>query len=471
MANKDLNLMAHLMRRAGFGAPHEELETRVAKGYEATVDELLDPDSHGIPPFHDGILYRHFQGFQNPGNQLNMQANWLYRMINTPRPLEEKMALFWHQIFATGNSKVDNGNQMLAQIEMFRQHGLGSYHRLLLEVSKNPTMIFWLDNNENHRDAPNENWGRELLELFSMGQGNYTEEDVKECARAFTGWTIARGLPKSPYGRFLWKFEYKSEDHDEEEKVFLGHRGRFNGEDIIDIIVRHPATARFIARHLYNFFVADEVQVPSWQDVPPRDPDAINSISDALVTSGYDLRSTLRILFNSNFFKDHGVWFNKVKSPAELVSCTMRITGDHREPKPGITLISQECGFQGQTLMDPPSVEGWHTGAEWIDSGSLLRRINFLGDRMGDTSLPGVKAIIERLSGIAPMSAEALVDGCLDLIGPVEVKSQTREEFIDHVSSEGSIPSGDTAEEKTAFALKVRETLQLICSARECQFG
>ena len=200
--DKDIGLMAHLMRRAGFGASREELEARVAKGYEATVEELLEPESHGVPPFHEGILFRHFHGFRNPGNPLNMQANWMYRMINTPRPLEEKMVLFWHQVFATGYSKVDNGNQMLAQIETFRRLALGNYRDILVELSKDPAMIFWLDNNENHKHAPNENWGRELLELFSMGQGNYSEEDVKECARAFTGWTISPKLPRMPYGRF-----------------------------------------------------------------------------------------------------------------------------------------------------------------------------------------------------------------------------------------------------------------------------
>ena len=164
-------------------------------------------------------------------------------------------------------------------------------------------MIFWLDNNENHRDAPNENWGRELLELFSMGVGNYTEKDVYECSRAFTGWTIAPKIPRLPLGRFPWEFQYKPEDHDDTEKVFLGHRGRFDGEDIIDIIVRQPATARFIARQLYNFFVADEPQVPAWQDTPPRDPAAVNIIGDAFVSSGHDVRSTLRVLFNSDFFK------------------------------------------------------------------------------------------------------------------------------------------------------------------------
>jgi len=182
MAHKDdLALMAHLMRRAGFGATRDELERYVAQGYEATVADLLDPaerrPDEKADPF--ALVIRYHPNCLLPGGVPTLgQANWMYHMVNTKRPLEEKMALFWHHIFATGNSKVDNCDQLLEQIEMFRQHGLGNYKQMLVELSKNPAMIFWLDNNENHSYAVNENWGRELLELFSMGVGNYTEVDV-----------------------------------------------------------------------------------------------------------------------------------------------------------------------------------------------------------------------------------------------------------------------------------------------------
>ena len=198
---EDIALMAHLMRRAGFGASRAELDARVARGYEATVEELLEPDSHGIPENDEDLLFRHAPGTMLPGGvPLPGQANYIWQMINTRRPLEEKMALFWHHVFATGNSKVDNCDQLLAQINMFRRRGMGSYRELLVELAKNPAMIFWLDNNQNHKDQPNENWGRELLELFSMGVGNYTEQDVFECSRAFTGWTIAPKIPRLPLG-------------------------------------------------------------------------------------------------------------------------------------------------------------------------------------------------------------------------------------------------------------------------------
>jgi uncharacterized protein (DUF1800 family) len=154
---------------------------------------------------------------------------------------------------------------------MYRRCGLGSFKDLLIEVSRDPAMVYYLDNCLSHKGAINENYGRELLELFSMGVGkdgqfNYTEDDGKECSRAFTGWTFSPNIPRNAYGRYNWGFEYREEDHDDGEKTFLGYAGNFNGEDIIEIICRQPATARFLSRHLYNFFVADDAQVPSWMD-------------------------------------------------------------------------------------------------------------------------------------------------------------------------------------------------------------
>ena len=159
MPNRDeMALMAHLMRRAGFGATREELEARVAKGYEATVEELLHPDEQ--PPIDEELLYRYFPGYEAAGALPTNQADWIYRMINTKRPLEEKLTLFWHQLFATGSSKLDNPPEMTRQIAMLRKYGLGSFRDLLVELAKSPAMIYWLDNNGNHKGAINENWGR-----------------------------------------------------------------------------------------------------------------------------------------------------------------------------------------------------------------------------------------------------------------------------------------------------------------------
>jgi uncharacterized protein (DUF1800 family) len=468
MAEKDIALMAHLMRRAGFGATFEELEARAAKGYEATVEELLNPEKQPEVPMD--LLQRHFIDWKPINGLETNQTHWTYRMVNSPRQLEEKICLFWHGIFCVGNSKCNHGRQILLQLNKFRAHGLGSFPKLLMQLASDPAMVYYLDNQLSHKDAINENWGRELLELFSMGVGmdghpNYSEDDVKECARAFTGWTIGNAIPRYPYGRYEAMFLYNQYDHDEDEKTFLGEKGRFNGGDIIDIIAKQPATARFISRHLYNFFVADEPQVPAWQNTPPRDPQAIKMLEEEYFRSGYEIRSMLRVLFNSDFFKN--ARFAKVKSPAEVVAGTLRLTGDYSRPKPGLYPIADEIRYMGQDLLNPPTVEGWHTGKEWIDSGTLVERVNFTAGEMGRTDTPGIRAIIDRLGSEGPtISAERLVDGCLEMIGGYQLTEENHSLLLDHAQKKGALRTG--TEE---FAQSVGQTLRLIVSTQEYQFN
>ena len=471
-STEEISLISHLMRRAGFGADRDQLEALAAKGYAVVVEELLNPEAQ--PPFDDDLAYRYFPYFRIGTAIQSQQAHWMLRMISTHRPLEEKLTLFWHHVFATGFSKVDNAPDMNYQLAMLREYGLGDFRTLLVKLSQDPAMIFWLDNCENHKGAPNENYGRELLELFSMGVGmdgldNYTEDDVKECARAFTGWTIAPGIPRYPYGEFLREFVYVPSDHDDSPKTFLGNRGRFNGEDIIDIICRQPATSRFICRHLYNFFVADEPQVPAWPTTPPQEPEALGMLEDEYFRSNFDIRSVLRVLFNSDFFKD--ARFQKVKSPAELVAGVMRLVDDYTAPKPRVHEIAGACGYMGQELLNPPTVEGWHTGREWIDSGALVERINFASNQVGDLGKPGVQRIADRLASRGPaMTAEELVDGCLELTGFVPVSSQRKQELITHVAAGGEVHCGSPAE-REVFDQRVARLLQLVVSSREFQFA
>jgi hypothetical protein len=465
--NNDIALMAHLMRRAGFGASRDELEARVAKGYDATVEELINYESQ--PPVDPYTLLRHQPAALLPGGQPPMgNVNYMYYLVNTKRPLQEKMALFWHHVFATGNAKVDNYDQLLEQINMFREQGMGNYRDLLLAIAKNPTMIFWLDNNQNHGTAVNENWGRELLELFSLGAGNYTEKDVREASRAFTGWTFETKIPRLPYGRFPWKFEYRPEDHDDGVKEFLGHKGNFNGEDIINIVVQQPACARFICRHLYNFFVADEPQVPAWNIEPPRDPEAVETLMAVFRKSNFEMKPVLRTLFKSDFFKK--ARNQHLKSPAEVVAGTLRLVGGYELPRPGYGELSMQPAYMGQDLLNPPSVEGWHTGREWINSGSLMARINFVASQIGDPSLPGVRAIIERIKAKGNLGPEQLVDQCLDLLGPVEVGGDTKQELNDQAKKWGELRWDNDADEKSSTQ-HIAELLQLIVATREYQFA
>ncbi len=465
--SEDRALIAHLVRRAGFGATPQELDEYEEMGYETLVERLLTPsDPENIPD--DLIFRRHVDLHAMQGHNA---AYWAYRLISTRSPLEEKIALFWHGVFATGENKLNNLGTLTNQIDMFRRRGLGKFDDLLIELSKDPAMIIWLDNHTNHKDSINENYGREILELFSMGVGNYTEDDIKECARAFTGWTVKNGEYMAmmatkdsiwPYGRIFWHHEYRLGDHDTGQKSFLGEYGPFDGSDVVSIICRQPATARFVARHLYNFFVADEVPVPQWSDTPPRDPDAIDFLAEAYFRHDHDIRSVLRDLFTSDFFAQ--AQFERVKSPAEVVIGTLRRTGEFRMPdgaENGIFTVMEESGFMGQKLLDPPSVEGWHTGEEWITSGSLVDRVNFAAQRMSDASNPGVRDMANRVSAAAS-TPEELVDASLDALGPMNAADDTRALLIELASAGMGVDGGVTQE-------LILDIFKLIASTREYQ--
>ena len=471
MSSADLTLMAHLLRRAGFGATRDELEAYVARGYEATVEELLHP---GDPQSLPGDVIRRYHVDQSELRHVASAATyWLYRMVTTRSPLEEKITLFWHSLFATAERKVNNSKTVLRQIDMLRRYGLGSFPALLVQISKDPAMIYWLDNMDNHGAAINENYGRELLELFSMGVGNYTEQDIKECSRAFTGWTIQNAEYMAlrthknsiwPYSRIVRQFEYRPDDHDEGEKQFLGESGRFNGEDIIDIIVRNPATARFVCTRLYQYFVADEVD---------GDGEAlVRELQASYFGSGYEVRSVFRTLFNADHFKSEAVRFARVKSPTELVVGILRLAKELRWPKLDDTDVARAIGYMGQELLNPPSVEGWHEGHEWLDSGAMVERVNFVSKYLGNVEAAGVRDIIDMLASEngGVLSPEETVDRCLDLMGPVSVDPSTRAALISHVAQSGDLDLRDRYPDDTSEQ-RVAETLKLIASSREFQLA
>jgi len=464
-------LMAHLLRRAGFGATRQELERYLAKGYEAVVDDLLNPsDPQNMP---DDVIRRYHPEQSELRDLTSSGAYWMYRMITTQCPLEEKIALFWHGLLATGYTKLNQARSQLNQIDMFRRSGLGSFRGLLLELSKDPAMLLWLDNNDNHNGAINENFGRELLELFSLGIGNYTEEDVKEGSRAFTGWTLGnaeymaiRASKDSiwPYSRIAWHFEYREQDHDNGEKTFLGETGNFNGEDIINIIAKQEASARFLATRLFQFFAADEVS-----------EDGEKTITEMMKTyfdSGYEIRAVLRTLFNSDYFKSEAARYARVKGPVELIVGAMRLAGSYQSPTLGIEKITNQSFFMGQGLLNPPTVEGWHEGSEWIDSGVLVERVNFAAQEMGNTSRPGVRDIIDRLSASSggTLTPDEMVDQCLDLVGPIAVSDETRDTLVGFAERQGDLDlkdhqPGDEAEQR------VGNMLRLVASSREFQLA
>ena len=467
MAGKGLGLMAHLMCRAGFGATLQELEESQAKGYEATVEVLLHPED--VPEWDDDLFRRYQPDLNSVMYFESAQAYWMYKMINSKRPLEEKIALFWHGLFATAYGKLNHAKGVVNQTDTFRRHGLGSFHNILMELSRDPAMIFWLDNKDNHKDAPNENYGRELLELFSMGIGNYTEDDVKNCARAFTGWTIANDEYMSvrasrdsiwPSGRIDWQFEYRPEDHDDTEKKFLGRTGNFNGEDIIDIIAMRPATSWFIASKLYNYFVSDT----------PNE-EAIAFLAEEYRKSSGDIRSMMRGLFLSDYFKSEDVWYSRVKSPAELVVGTARLAGSYQSPRWDITNLASDANFMGQEILNPPTVEGWHTGTEWVDTGTLVERVNSSALVIGDTVQPGVQAMIQRLKGGQNSYQPAeLVDECLLLLGSLSVSDSTHDRLVEFAATWGEV-SFTPEDAASCSEQQVVELLQVILATREYQMA
>ncbi|HIM89949.1 MAG TPA: DUF1800 domain-containing protein [Dehalococcoidia bacterium] len=464
----DRALVAHLMRRAGFGATPAELDTLAQEQtYEDIVEDLVNPER--FEELDEAYIDRYYSG---EPVALHV-GKWLYRMVNTRRPLEEKMALFLHHIFPVAWGKSEHGPSLYTEIAMFRRVGLMDMKTILLELSRDPAMIFWLDNNENHKDEINENYGRELLELFSMGVGNYTEDDIKAASRAFTGWTFRQPLSLYPNGHYPAEFEFLEDDHDYDSKTFLGETGDFDGEDIIDIIVKQPATARFISRHLYNFFVEDELQVPSWKTEPAKNEDAIAQLSKVFLGTGGDMRAVLKEMFNSDWFKA-ATSFKKVKSPTELIAGVLKQTGEFSYPVPGIqnfaitslngSLVEGPLAIMGQRLMNPPTVEGWHTGHEWIDSGTLSERVGFVERQFEDLSKPGVKDMVDRVGSLDDDPSQ-LVDRCLDLLGSINVSEQTYDSLVAYAKELSSIENDDVE-----GSVGVHNLLQMTASTVDYQF-
>ena len=468
--------MAHLLRRAGFGATPGEMDDALSKGYERTLDELLNPDHPDIIP--DDLIRRYhvdLSDLRSGGG-----PHWVYRLVMTDTPLREKMCLFWHRVFATASTKLIQSRVVTNQISMFREHGMDSFDNLLIQLSKDPAMIMWLDNQDNHGSNINENYGREILELFAMGVGNYTEEDIKETSRAFTGWRIVnpdymsirmRNNTARPYGYMSLQFEYDDDDHDHEEKTILGQTGNWNGEDAVRIICEQEATARFLARHLYHFFVADELPVPQWPHEDPVNPTAIDELVKTYFNSGHSIKAMLKTLFEADFFKDESSRFARIKSPAEMVVGTMRLAGPVELPSDDIFAADAACGNMGQGLMRPPSVEGWQGGVEWINTGAYVERVNFAGRILNDPGKVGIRDIVDRIKSLEPsgkMSFNDLVDHCLDVLGPLDVMETTRKGLKNYASKFGNMSWSDE-ESANIFDEAALAVIQLVVSSQEYQ--
>jgi len=474
--NHDATLVAHLLRRAAFGSTPAEFDRSVEQGFDKTLHQLLNPDHKDEIP-EDLIRRYHVElsDLRSSGG-----AYWMYRLVMTDTPLREKMCVFWHRLFATAVHKLIQNKVGINQIDMFRAHGMGRFDDLLLELSKDPAMIMWLDNQDNHAANINENYGREILELFSMGVGNYTEDDIKETARAFTGWRIVnpeymsirmRNNTARPYGYMSWEFEYDDDDHDHGEKTILGQTGNWNGEDAVRIICEQDATARYLARHLYHFFVADEFPVPQWPHEAPKDPEAINLMVHAYFDSNHNVKEMLKAMFESEFFKDTSSRFARIKSPVEMVVGTMRLAGPIDLPANELFAAEAACANMGQGLLRPPSVEGWQGGSEWINTGAYVERINFASRILSDPNKKGIRDVINRIksfSQTSEMHSDDLVDYSLSVLGPLDVLDSTRQGLKRYASKFIELSWADD-DQSIKFDEAAVSIIQLIVSTQEYQ--
>lgn len=345
--------VGHLLRRAGFGATPDELARYNSMGFEATVDSLLNyqnvEDNMASTLPNIPLTYSAKQS----ATELSVLGEWwLNRMALTNRPLQEKMTLFWHNHFATGFSKVQNGYLMYRQNEFLRQNALGNFRDILTGITADGAMLVWLDGNQNRKASPNENYAREVMEVFSTGRGPYTQADVTNGARAFTGYYI----DSNGDGKF------NPAQHDDGVKTFLGTTGDLGPQDIIDILVAHPATAANLSTELFQFF-----------GYPNPSPDTINSLAKVYTDSGYSIFSLVEAILKSPEFVSQQAYLANVKSPTEYVASALHSLG----ATANMSAVEATMANQGQQLFNPPSVFGWPSGMGWISTDSLMERYNF----------------------------------------------------------------------------------------------
>ena len=392
---------AHLLERAGFGGTPEEISRLASLTPNQAVKSLVyfDKSDQNINSFeHSGIHDPGLDPFppSRPATTELAKANgealgvkvkptgnrrlqpvvnkffywlrasvletnrvsywWANRMVASENPLQEKMALFWHGHYAINESKVRDYRKLLKELELFHQMGTGNFRDLMVAVAQDPAMLAFLDAGVNVKGAPNENFAREIMELFTMGVGNYSEEDIREAARAFTGWNYD-GL----------RFVVNGEDHDTDQKIFLGQTGNFDGVDIIDIIMEQPVTAEYMSSKIYNFFVRESI-----------DSDFRIQIGEVFREADYDVAAFLETIFLSKDFYSEASVGTHIKSPVELAVSTYVKLG--LKDVPGVPDFNQATSALGQTLFRPPTVAGWAGGRSWITPGLLLERGNFARD-------------------------------------------------------------------------------------------
>jgi Protein of unknown function (DUF1800) len=369
----NLQWAGHLYRRAGFGASWDELHEAVRAGLPATLDRLF-AGGPGLAEF-DALLDT--VGPENPDYYFGpsrdstggLAAWWLHRLLYSPHPLREKITLFWHGHFATSVAKVRSPVLMKRQHLLLRQHALGPFGPFAQAISRDPAMLVYLDSNSNVKAHPNENYARELFELFTLGTGHYTEKDIRESARAFTGWhtTAPTPVPRPnvPPAASA-EFNFRASEHDDGEKTVLGRTGKWDGGDIVRFALEQPACAQFLVRKLYRFYVSE--------DSAPSDA-LLEPLADRYRRSGYDTADLLRTILLSEYFYSAAAFRRRVKSPVEYAVGLVR-TLQAAPAYDGPLFGAEVLEATGQVLFAPPNVKGWDGGKAWLNSATLLARQN-----------------------------------------------------------------------------------------------
>jgi len=372
----DRKMAAHLLDRAGFGGIPSEIDSLVRMGPEKAVMSFVKADDDSdLFPRPELLLPDQRLAFkkrekaslteeerQAIGKELrkaeatsmfDLRIWWLNRMRYTSAPLQEKATLFWHGHFATSNQKVNDTYLMWQQNDTLRHYALGKFPDMLKAMSRDPAMIRWLDLGQSRKDHPNENFAREVMELFSLGEGHYTEKDIQESARAFTGYRVDYKTGQ---------FQFQESDFDPHTKTFFDKTGNFTGDDIIDAIVAQPQCARFIGKKLWAFFVAEN---------PPEE--TLSAVAELLLSNGYDIGDTLRKIFRSSAFYSPKVVHHQIKSPVQWIMQTTKML---EIPLPDAQVLENSLSTLGQVVFAPPNVKGWDGGRSWISASSLLYRYN-----------------------------------------------------------------------------------------------
>jgi hypothetical protein len=435
----DLAKVAHLHRRAGFGATHAELRRDLQDGPEASVRRLLEAPAESADdgPVLEGLR----QAVLATGDGDRLKAWWLYRLLWGPAPLRERLTLFWHGHFATSIRKVGSVALMLRQNELFRRHALGDFAALLTDVVADPAMLIWLDGVRSQRARPNENFAREFLELFTLGPGHYTEGDIREAARAFTGW--GRVTDRDAAGRI--EYTFRGDRHDDGDKTFLGRTGRWGAADVVRITLEQPACAEFLCRKLYRFFVSET-------GAPPAE--LIRPLAQEFRASRCSVRRVVEVILRSRHFYASAVRRQRVAGPVEFSACLLRAL---EVPRSDVRLLAlaATCDRQGQELFAPPNVRGWVAGPTWLSSTALLERSNWCNDVIWGNPDLGMgrydPLAWARRHGLAPAAATPAL---LDLLLQGDVHPESRAQILR--AGDGS---GDG----------LRRALQLVCHCPEYQ--